>query len=170
MSRIGDFADDDVSGWIALSPELGKAMAAFSGAVYNRNRLPMRVREIARIVMAYDNECVVCQNTRDADGPAAGVDEDLYAHALEWRTWPGYSEQERLAAEFSHRFASDHIGLRADDEFWGRCREHFSDELIADLKNMVTSGTLWENTLPVDEKEEEELIKLLAQKQARRKQ
>jgi hypothetical protein len=29
---------------------------------------------------------------------------------------------------------------------------------------------LWENTLPVDEKEEEELIKLLAQKQARRKQ
>ena len=51
MSRIGDFADDDVSGWIALSPELGKAMAAFSGAVYNRNRLPMRVREIARIVI-----------------------------------------------------------------------------------------------------------------------
>jgi hypothetical protein len=47
MSRIGDFADDDVSGWIALSPELGKAMAAFSSAVYNRNRLPMRVREIA---------------------------------------------------------------------------------------------------------------------------
>jgi hypothetical protein len=35
---------------------------------------------------------------------------------------------------------------------------------------MVASGTLWENTLPVDEKEEEELIKLLAQKQARRKQ
>jgi hypothetical protein len=42
--------------------------------------------------------------------------------------------------------------------------------MIADLKNMVASGTLWENTLPVDEKEEEELIKLLAQKQARRKQ
>ena len=88
MSRIGAFEDDDVAGWIALSPELGKAMAAFSSAVYNRNRLPMRVREIARIVMAYDNECVVCQNTRDADGPAAGVDEDLYAHALQWRTWP----------------------------------------------------------------------------------
>lgn len=86
MSRIGDFEDDDVAGWIALSPELGKAMAAFSGAVYNRNRLPMRVREIARIVIAHDNECVVCQNTRDADGSAAGVDEDLYAHALEWRT------------------------------------------------------------------------------------
>ena len=54
------------------------------------------------------------------------------------------------------------------DDFEGTQEE--LSELIADLKNMVTSGTLWENTLPVDEKEEEELIKLLAQKQARRKQ
>ena len=54
------------------------------------------------------------------------------------------------------------------DDFEGTQEE--LNELIADLKNMVTSGTLWENTLPVDEKEEAELIKLLAQKQARRKQ
>ena len=54
------------------------------------------------------------------------------------------------------------------DDFEGTQEE--LNELIADLTNMVTSGTLWENTLPVDEKEEEELIKLLAQKQARRKQ
>jgi AhpD family alkylhydroperoxidase len=97
MSRIGDFTDDDVVGWIALSPELGRAMATFSGAVYNSNRLPMRVREMARIVIAHDNECVVCINTRDADGPAAGVDEDLYSHALQWRTWQGFTEQERSA-------------------------------------------------------------------------
>ena len=136
MSRIGDFADDDVAGWIALSPDLGTAMAAFSSAVYNRNRLPMRVREIARIVIAHDNECVVCVNTRDA----AGVDEDLYEHAGDWRTWPGFTEQERLAAEFAHRFATDHIGLRDDDAFWTRCRDHFSDELLADL---TLSCAMW---------------------------
>ena len=140
MSRIGDFADDDVAGWIALSPDLGTAMAGFSSAVYNRNRLPMRVREIARIVTAHDNECVVCINTRDADGPAAGVDEDLYAHAAQWRTLPGYSEQERLAAEFAHRFATEHTKLRDDEEFWRRCREHFSDELLADL---AMSCAMW---------------------------
>lgn len=140
MSRIGDFADNDVAGWIRLSPDLGAAMAAFSHAVYNRNRLPMRVREIARVVIAHDNECVVCINTRDADGPGAGVDDDLYAHAREWRTWTGYSEQERLAAEFAHRFATDHTGLRADDAFWERCRAHFSDELLADL---TMSCAMW---------------------------
>jgi len=140
MSRIGDFADDDVRGWITLSPVLGGSMAAFSTAVYTRGRLPMRTRELARTVIALENQCLVCQNTRDADGPAAGVDEDLYAHATQWRTWPGYSEQERLAAEFAHRFSTAHTDLRADDAFWQRAREHFSDELLADL---ALSCAMW---------------------------
>jgi hypothetical protein len=54
------------------------------------------------------------------------------------------------------------------DDFEGTQEE--LNEMIADLKNMVASGTLWENSLPVNDKEEEELIKLLAQKQARREQ
>ena len=141
MSRIGDFPDDDVAGWITRSPDLGTAMAGFSSAVYSdRNRLPMRVRELARIVMAYDNECTVCVSTRDADGPAAGVDEELYEHALEWRTWPGFTEQERVAAEFAHRFATEHTKLREDEDFWDRAHEQFSDELLADL---TLSCAMW---------------------------
>ena len=140
MSRIGTFADDDVAGWILKSPELGGALAGFSSAVYNRSRLPMRVRELARMVIAQDNECAVCVNTRDADGPAAGVDEELYDHALQWRTWPGYTAQERLAAQFAHRFATEHTVLRDDEEFWARCREHFSEELLTDL---ALSCAMW---------------------------
>lgn len=133
MSRIGDFADDDIAGWVLTSPKLGAAMAGFSHAVYNHNRLPMRVRELARIVIAHDNECEVCVNTRDADGPDAGVDEDLYSHALQWRTWPGFTDQERIAAEFAHRFATEHTRLRDDEDFWERAGAQFSDELLADL-------------------------------------
>ena len=140
MSRIGDFPDDDVAGWILRSPDIGTAMAGFSHAVYNKNRLPMRVRELARIVIAHDNECEVCINTRDADGPAAGVDEELYAHADDWRSWPGFTEQERIAAEFAHRFGTEHTKLRDDEDFWARCAEHFSDELLADL---ALSCAMW---------------------------
>jgi alkylhydroperoxidase family enzyme len=68
------------------------------------------------------------------------VDEDLYHHATEWRTWPGYSEQERLAAEFAHRFATEHTALRDDEDFWSRCNEQFSEELLADL---ALSCALW---------------------------
>jgi AhpD family alkylhydroperoxidase len=140
MSRIGTFAEDDLAGWVLKSPDLGGAIGAFANAVYNHNRLPMRTRELARTVIAHDNECEVCVNTRDADGPAAGVDEELYDHASEWRTWPGYSDQERLAAEFAHRFATEHTKLRDDEDFWTRCGEHFSDELLADL---ALSCALW---------------------------
>ncbi len=140
MSRIGTFADDDVAGWFVKSPELGGALAGLSRAVYTKNRLPLRTRELARAVIAHNNECIVCVNTRDADGPAEGVDEELYDHAPEWRTWPGYSEQERLAAEFAHRFSTEHKVLREDEGFWSRCAEHFSDELLADL---AISCALW---------------------------
>jgi alkylhydroperoxidase family enzyme len=140
MSRIGDFADDDVAGWGMKSPDIGAAVSGYMNAVYHKSRLPMRVREVARMVIALDNECVVCQNTRDSAGVAAGVDEDLYDHAAQWRTWPGYSEQERIAAEFAERFAGGHTALRDDDDFWARAKEHFSDELLADL---ALSCALW---------------------------
>jgi AhpD family alkylhydroperoxidase len=140
MSRIGDFADDDAAAWAMKSPDIGAGLLKFNRAVYNKSRLPMRVRELARIVIALDNECVTCQNTRDSAAAAAGVDEELYDHAAEWRIWPGYSPQERIAAEFAERFASDHTGLRDDEDFWARCSEQFSDELLTDL---ALSCAMW---------------------------
>jgi alkylhydroperoxidase family enzyme len=140
MSRIGEFADDDAAGWVLKSPEIGTAMAGFTHAVYTKGRLPLRVRELARMVIALDNECVVCQNTRDSDGIAAGVDEDLYDHAAAWRTWHGYSDQERVAAEFAQRFASDHTELRDDEDFWDRCNQQFDAELLTDL---ALSCAMW---------------------------
>lgn len=140
MSRIGTFPDDDVYSWATKSPDLGGAIANFSQAVYTKNRLPMRTRELARMVIAHSNECEICVNTRDGDGLANGVDEDLYQHADQWRTWTGYSDQERLAAEFAYRFATEHTVLRDDEDFWTRCSEHFSDESLADL---ALSCALW---------------------------
>ncbi|WNG85230.1 carboxymuconolactone decarboxylase family protein [Mycobacterium sp. ITM-2016-00317] len=140
MSRIGDFADDDVTGFAVKSPELGTAMAQLANAVYTKSRLPMRVREAARIVIAYANECVVCQNTRDGEGEANGIDEEFYDYATQWRTWPGYSDQERVAMEFAHRFATGHTELRDDEDFWRRAGEHFDGELLTDL---AISCAMW---------------------------
>ena len=140
MSRIGDFPDDDIAGWVLRSPDIGRAMANFTNAVYTKGRLPLRVRELARMVIALDNECAVCQKTRDSEGAAAGVDEDLYEHAAEWRTWPGYSPAERVAAEFAYRFATGHTDLRDDEDFWQRASEQFDPELLADL---ALSCAMW---------------------------
>lgn len=140
MSRIGEFADDDVTGFAVRSPDLGAAMAQFSSAVYTKNRLPMRVREAARIVIAYANGCVVCQNTRDSAGADNDITEEFYDYATQWRTWPGYSDAERIAMEFAHRFATEHTALRDDEDFWRRAAEHFDDELLTDL---AISCAMW---------------------------
>ncbi|WP_102143836.1 carboxymuconolactone decarboxylase family protein [Mycobacterium hubeiense] len=140
MSRIGAFADDDVTAFAVRSPDLGTALANFSHAVYTKGRLPLRVRELARIVIADANECMVCQNTRDSEGAAAGIDEEFYDHAAEWRTWEGYSPAERIAAEFAFRFATDHTALRDDDDFWARAGEHFDHDLMTDL---ALSCAMW---------------------------
>lgn len=140
MSRIGNFADDDVTAFAVKSPELGTAMAQFTNAVYTKSRLPMRTREAARIVIAYANECVVCQNTRDSEGEAHGISEEFYDYATQWRTWPGYSDAERIAMEFAHRFATDHTGLRDDEDFWARAAVHFDDEMLTDL---AISCAMW---------------------------
>ncbi len=140
MSRIGEFADDDVTGFAVNSPDLGAAMANLSHAVYSKGRLPLRVREAARIVIAQANECVVCRKTRVSPGVANGVDEEPYDHATEWRTWSRCSEAERTAMEFAHRFATDHTALRGNEEFWPRADEHFDDELMTDL---AISCAMW---------------------------
>lgn len=143
MSRIGTFADDDIYGWATKSPDLGGAIANFSQAVYTKNRLPMRTREIARAVIAHDNECTVCMNTRDADGPAEGVDEALYEHALQWRTWEGFSEQERLAAEFAHRFGTEHTKLREDEDFGDAPASTSPRNCWLTSRSPVHSGSAW---------------------------
>ena len=86
--------------------------------------------------IAIDNECAVCLNTREAEG----LDEQFYGHVGEWRTWPGYSERERIAAEFAERFVRDHRGLREDDDFWARAHEHFDD---AEILALGVSCSMW---------------------------
>jgi alkylhydroperoxidase family enzyme len=124
---------DDLGSWLTLRPELAAGLVALSDAVYSKSMLPLRVQEVARMRIALANECMVCRNARYAEGAAAGLDPEFYARVAEWRTWTGYSERERLAAEYAEGIATDHLRLRADAAFWTRFRRSFSDAEIVDL-------------------------------------
>lgn len=125
---------DDVSSWMALHPQLTAGLAAFSEAVYARaDKLSLRERELARMVIAHVNQCGVCINTRRAAGPQQGVDETLYLAALDWRQAADLSARERLAAEFAERYARDHLSLQTDTAFWQRLRGAYADDEIVEL-------------------------------------
>lgn len=138
MARID--VTDDLGSWMQLQPDMGSGLVAFSDAVYGKAQLPLREREIARRRIAEINQCEVCLNARQAQGPVQGVDETLYAQVDDWRNAPGFSLRERLAAEFAERFALDHVVLRADDQFWQRFRAAYSD---AEIVELTMSVALW---------------------------
>jgi AhpD family alkylhydroperoxidase len=131
MPRI-DVADD-LGSWMSLRPDMAPGLVAFSEAVYGRSQLPRRVQEIARMRIALANECEVCRNARYADGNKTGIDEHFYADVPAWRASPRFDAREKLAAEYAERFATDHVALRADDDFWQRMRGAYSDAEIVDL-------------------------------------
>ena len=117
--------------WALLRPKMAAGMGKLSEAVYTNSQLPVREREAARWTIALINDCAVCRDTRAKEGEAAGASEPFYAELSDWRSAPGLSERERLAAEFAERFALDHQAM--DDAFWARMHDAFSDEELADL-------------------------------------
>lgn len=131
MPRID--VPDDLGSWMSLQPDMAEGLVALSDAVYGRSKLPPRVHEIARMRIALANECEVCRKARYADGSDDGLDAAFYAHVADWRTWPGYSVREKLAAEYAEGLALDHRRLREDAHFWRRMRTHFRDPEIVDL-------------------------------------
>jgi alkylhydroperoxidase family enzyme len=124
-------ADPEVMVW-ALRPEMGMGAGALSHAIYEESIVPVRERELARMRIALINGCAICQQWRKTPGAAGNIGEDDYAHVLEWSSYAGYSERERIAVDYAERFALDHHTL--DNAFYDRMRAAgYSDAEILDL-------------------------------------
>jgi alkylhydroperoxidase family enzyme len=123
-------SDPEVRMW-KLRPEMGVGAGTLSHAVYEQSILPVRERELARMRIAQINDCAICQQWRKTAGTAEAMTEDDFANVGNYRTYPGYSERERLAVEYAERFALDHTHL--DDDFFARLHAVYSDAEILDL-------------------------------------
>ena len=114
-----------------LRPELGGMVDRMIRGAYQQSVLPAAEREVARMRIAEINDCNACGDFRAPSVLAAGVPEELYAHVSEYKTYPGYTDRQRLAIEYAERFATDHDSI--DDDFFGQLRAAFSDDEILDL-------------------------------------
>jgi AhpD family alkylhydroperoxidase len=115
----------------SLRPEMAGMVDRMIGTAYQRSKLPASEREVARMRIAQLNACDACATFRAPSVVDAGITDDEYAHVEEWRTWPGYTERQRLAIEYAERFAADHRTI--DDELFCRLRARFADDEILDL-------------------------------------
>jgi len=123
--------DPEVRMW-ALRPEMGAGAGALSHAIYEQSIVPIRERELARMRIAHINGCMICRQWRKTAGAADALTEDDYGHVLQWRTYDGYSDRERLAIEYAELFALYHHSI--DCEFYDRMLvSTFTDAEILDL-------------------------------------
>ena len=60
-----------------------------------------------------------------------GLSDDHYHSVGQYYSDDRFTAREKLAIEFGERYAVDHTTI--DDEFWGRCSEHFSDTEMLEL-------------------------------------
>ncbi len=114
-----------------LRPEMAGMVDRMITTAYQRSSLPAAEREVARMRIAQLNDCSACSTFRAPSVVDAGVPEELYEHLDEYRTYPGYTDRQRLAIEYAERFAADHRGI--DDELFDRLRDVFADDEILDL-------------------------------------
>jgi alkylhydroperoxidase family enzyme len=139
-------ADPEVRVW-ALRPEMGMGAGALSHAIYEESIVPVRERELARMRIAQINDCAICQQWRKTEGTAEAMTEDDFANVTEYRTYPGYSERERLAIEYAERFALAHREI--DDAFFDRLHAEYSDAEILDLTVCIGAWIALGRTLHV---------------------
>ena len=139
---VPDGADPTIHVWTSLAQPLTTAAASLSDAVYSKSSLSLREFEAARVRLAQINDCNICLNWRsardvkDRAAEADTIDEAFYAHVGDTE-WSGFSERERLAAEFAERYALDHTNM--DDDLWARLHASFTDDEIVDLGICVGS-------------------------------
>jgi alkylhydroperoxidase family enzyme len=129
--EIPDGPGGDAAMVWSLRPEMAGMVDRMITTAYSRSILDPTEREAARMRIAELNACAACATFRAPSVVDAGVGDDLYAHVSEWRTWPGYTDRQRLAIEFAEAFATDHRAV--DDEQFARLRAAFTDAEIIDL-------------------------------------
>ncbi|HET7666397.1 MAG TPA: carboxymuconolactone decarboxylase family protein, partial [Mycobacterium sp.] len=120
----------EVTRALTLAPHFADVVMGYEKAV-GRTTLDKRLHEIVRYRVAQLNQCTVCLAFRWD----SGVDEDVHAQVADWRASSEFSAVERAALAFTEQFCRDSAAI--------------SDELIAELEQLLPPGQVVELTLVV---------------------
>tara|TARA_Y100000590_G_C15685303_1_gene1001372 strand:- start:405 stop:911 length:507 start_codon:yes stop_codon:yes gene_type:complete len=143
--KIKNQSDELMSGpGDVYAKEISTAGAAFSYAIYEHSKLPLRVFEAGRLATAMINGCEICKNwqsKRDIKqmGIKGGViengdapDDQFYQDLLN-NDLSNLNHQERLAFQYAQAMGNEPKKLAQDDKFWDELKKVFSDGEITDL-------------------------------------
>ena len=104
--------------------------SALYASVRFENHLGHKLSELVRLAVANTTECPVCMAGRLPAAIEEGMSEDLVGQ-LGDIDHGDFTDAERAAIRFAHKFGSDHLSIDEDDK--AALRRHFTDEQIVEL-------------------------------------
>jgi alkylhydroperoxidase family enzyme len=123
-----------VGGKLGSSRLVESRAESYNAAFFNDSRITPQERELMRSRFVHATGCDLCDTVRAARDLPGYSDEPISedANVLD-KSWPGYTDRERLILDFTERYIYEFSDMAADDALFARLRELFTEEEIADL-------------------------------------
>ena len=98
--------------------------------VFRSGIVEHEIKELCRVYVSKSVNCAYCGGQRSMEGAAAGLVEDDYKQLLDFEHADRYDSRQKAALSLAEAIAWDR---EADDTFWSRLHQHFSDAQVVEL-------------------------------------
>jgi AhpD family alkylhydroperoxidase len=115
----------------AARPETAAAFLRLQETLDATTSLPLRLRELLRLRVAFHNRCRSCMAVRSGAAIADGMTEGAVCSLERPEESPDLTGSEKAALAYADLLATDHLAV--GDEHFARLREHFDEAQIVDL-------------------------------------
>jgi AhpD family alkylhydroperoxidase len=117
---------------ILVRASSGRSFLGFWNTIFYDGILPVRLKELVRILMSVAHECGYCSTVRSTIAIEEGVTEEIIGELAEFDRSGQFTEREKAAFRYAMLFKSGD-GLIDSDEVYHVLGLHFTDEEIIEL-------------------------------------
>src|ERR1700686_1785200 len=102
--------------------------------VFHRGVADHSIKELCRIYVSRSVMCEFCGNQRSMKAASQGLIEDDYSDLINFETSTRYGDRQKAPLAYAEAITWD---LPADDAFWARLHNHFSEPELVEIGNFV---------------------------------
>jgi AhpD family alkylhydroperoxidase len=115
----------------AVAPDLALAFINFQRTLETHAALPVRLRELVRLRVAFHNRCRSCMAVRSGAAIAAGMTDSAVCSLERPEEADDLTDAEKAALVYADLVATDHLAV--DESVFTYLRRYFNDREVVEL-------------------------------------
>lgn len=117
---------------IIFRAEAGRAWYRYWRTLTQEGVLPIDLKELCRVKIAFDHTCGYCSTVRSAAAKDIGLQEQKIQEVWNFEESDVFDDRERMALRYAHYIRFD-LDKLCTDEFYDALKELFTEEEIIEL-------------------------------------